>query len=225
MATSDSPNIGIYTQQVGPGRAATMVFDDGGTLDLTSGKVTFPGALARGYIDLGPHLFAARQAASGEKITSGSTAPSAFFGGIIGGADATPSLDMVTTGNHIVRFQWASAIVTAIALPPIAMPADMSTAGNLNLELYGETVGTASAADAAQGFTVEARMSVLSSASSTNIGATAPDFTSTPGWSVLTLATGSITTAFLDVILTPQAHAARALNLYAARVSYAKKTS
>ena len=196
-----------------------------GGVNIASGNITMPGSLARGYIDLGPHLFGARVAASGETVASGSTTPTAFFGGLLM-PDGAPALKMDSTANRRLSLNYASAIVAALALPPIAMPADFSTAGGLTLEMYGETVGTASAADAIQAFTWEARFSALTSASTpADAGTTAPSFTSTPSWKGITIASGSVATNQLSVIITPQAHALRAINIFGMRASYAKLTS
>lgn len=221
MATSDSPNVGIYTQQVGPGRSATMVFDDGGTLDLTSGKVILPGALGIGYINLGANLFGARNAASAEKITSGSSAPTAFWGGLLM-PDGNPALNLLSTADPIYMIQWASAQVAAIAMLPFSIPNDFSTAGGLTIELYGETVGTASASDAVDAVTINPHFGV---GGATTFGSTHPNFSSTPSWQGITIASGTVTTNDVSVILTPSAHALRAINLYGARASYNKKSS
>ena len=236
MATSDSPQTGIYTQQH-IGRETSMVFDssnvlrmDGslggsGTVNMSSMTVTLPGTLQQGFIDLGPHLFAARNVASGETVASGSTTPTAFFGGLLM-PDGQPGLGMDSTANRRLRLNYASAVVAAIVLPSIAIPADLSTAGGLTLELYGETVGTASAADAIQAFTWTARFSALTSASTpADAGTTSPNFTSTPSWQGITIASGSVATNQLSITLTPQAHALRAINVFGMRARYTKRTT
>lgn len=197
-----------------------------GKMDLSGANITFPGTLARSYFDLGPHLWGARQLdASGELVASGSTAPAAFFGGLLM-PDGAPSLNGFSTANKISLLSWASANVVPIALPPIMMPADLATAGGLTLELYGETVGTASAADAIQAIAIAARFITLTSATAADVGSTHPNFSSTPAWQGITIASGSMNgSGLLSVRLTPQAHANRALNLYGMRGSYAKKTS
>ena len=217
----------IYKEQHG-GADTTMVVASGGTvrleagghMDASAGRITMPGSLARGYINLGPNIFNARQAASGETISSGSTAPTLFFGGLLM-PDGAPSLKMLSTADPILMLQWASAVVVPIALTPISMPGDMSTAGGLTIDLFGESVGTGTASDAISAFKINARMGV----GDTEMGATHPNFTSTPSYQGITLASGDLTTNQLSIILTPQAHAGRAINLYGGRISYAKKTS
>lgn len=236
MATSDSPQTGIYRQQH-IGRETSEVFDassvlrmDGtlrgaGTFDLTSAVVQLPGTLGQGFIDLGAHLFSARVAASGETIASGSSAPTAFWGGLLM-PDGAPALIFDSTANRRLSLNYASAIVAALALPPIAMPADFSTAGGLTLEMYGETVGTASAADAIQAFTWAARFSALTSASTpADVGTTAPNFTSTPSWKGITITSGNVATNQLSITITPQAHANRAINIFGMRARYTKRTT
>src|SRR3990167_8585020 len=145
MATSDSPQTGIYTQQHAA-RETSMVVDassimrvDGtfrgsGTIDMSSMTVTLPGTLQLGGFDLGAHLFSARNAASGETVASGSTTPTAFFGGILM-PDGQPALGFDSTANRRLRLNYASAVVAALVLPPIAMPQDFATAGGLTLEM------------------------------------------------------------------------------------------
>lgn len=192
-----------------------------GVVDLSSAAVTLPGSLGRGYMDLGDKLFGARQAASGETISSGSTAPTLFFGGLLM-PDGAPALKMLSTADPILSLQWASAIVVPVALPPISLPEDLSTAGGLTIELFGEAVGTATTAYANQSFKINARSGV----GDTEMGATHPNLTTTPSWKGITLASGDINaTAPLNIILTPQTHAGRQLNLYGMRASYTKKTS
>ena len=238
MATSDSPGIGIYTQHTGLGRESTMHVDAsnvlniagtlalaaGGAVNAASGSITMPPGLASGHIPLGVNLFNARNAASGETVASGSTAPTAFFGGLLM-PDGDPALKFNSTAGRIPMLEWVSALVAAIVLPPVAMPQDFSTAGGLRVELFGESVGTGTASDAISALTIVAHFAALTSASDANVGATHPNFTSTPSWQGITIASGSVGTNSLSLILTPQAHAGRAIRLYDARARYTKVTS
>lgn len=225
MPTSASPQQGIYYEQH-INRETTMIVDSSntirgdGTFNFASGRVTMPGSLARGYINLGAHLFGARVAASGETVASGSSAPTAFWGGLLM-PDGTPALKFLSTADPILMLSYASGITTPIALPPISMPQDMSTAGGFTIEIYGETVGTGSASDAADAFKINARYGV----GDVEMGSTHPNFSSTPSWQGITLASGNLTTDMLNIILTPQAHAARGWQVYGMRASYAKLTS
>ena len=219
MATSDSPMTGIYMQQVGPGRNATMGVDDGGTLDITSGKIQLPGSLGLGYMSLGRELFGARETASNEKLTSGTSAPTYFWGGLLL-PDTTPSLDLLSTAIPIMRLQWVSGNVDSLALPPVALPQDMATAGGMTIGLYGETIGSASAQDATDALTVNAIFDL-----GTDVGTTAPAFTSTPGWKSISISSANITTGTLNLRIFPQTHAAQAITLYNMRATYTKRTS
>lgn len=219
MAKSDSPQTGIYKKQQ-TGRSATMVFDEDGHLDLTSGSVNLPGALSKGYIDIGPNIFYGRELASAEKMTSGTTAPTYFFGGLLL-PDTTPALNLLSTADPIMFLSYASAVVDAIALAPIAIPADLSTGSVMTIELLGESVGSGTASDAKSAFDIGARFGV----GDTKVGTTHPDFTTTPTWKGVDIASGDLTTNQLNIILTPAAHAGRAINLYGGRISYTKKTS
>ena len=127
-----------------------------------------------------------------------------------------------STIDHVWLLQWASAQVAAIATLPISLPNDMSTAGGLTIELFGETVGSASAADAQDCFNILARFGVGNASAA---GTTHPNFTTTPSWKGITVASGSVTTDTLSIQLTPQTHANQQLNLYNMRASYTKKTS
>lgn len=236
MATSDSPHVGIYTDR-SLGRDTTLHIDTGsvidvsgtldvkgGTINMASATVQLPPNLATGRIPLGVNLFNARNAASGETVASGSSAPTAFWGGLLM-PDGAPALKFNSTVGRIPMLEWVSANVAAIVLPPVAMPADFSTAGGLTIELFGEAVGTATAADAAQAITIVAHFASLTSASDADVGATHPNFTTTPSWKGITIASGSVGTNSLSMILTPQTHAARALRLYDMRARYTRLTS
>ncbi len=213
MATSDSPQTGIYIQQHGPGRNTSMYVDAGSVLNLAAGVVAGP--LATGTIDLGSHLFAARELSSAENFASGTSAPTAFWGMLLYN-ESTPALALNSTVDEAVSVFWIGGNVDSIKLPPVALPSDLSTAGAMTIELYGETVGTASAADAIQSIQSKIWMGI----GGTVLGTTQPSFTSTPTWVGQSIASGSLTTDVMNIILTPQAHANRGIRLYAARARY-----
>ena len=223
MATSASPQTGIYRAQH-TGRGTTMVVDNDGVLDITSGAVLLPGSLGQGYIDLGPYIFGARQLASAEQFIAGSSAETAFWGGVLYGGTATagtPAMVLTSSGDQSFALNWASAIVVSIKLAPIFMPGDMSTAGGITIGLYGETLGTGSASDAADAFDIRCWMDI----GDTEMGSTHPNFSSTPSLQTITLASGDVSTGVLNITLVPQAHAARPFRLYGGRITYTKKTS
>lgn len=227
MANTQEPHSKIYKTQ----GATAQVIAAGGTLDvagghvnLASGRVTMPPSLAKGYIDLGPYLMNSRQLASAEQFIAGTSAETAFWGGILVGNGATagtPALALTASGDQSLYLNWASAVVAAIKLPSIAMPGDMSTAGGITVNLLGENVGSASAADAKMCVDIRAWMDI----GDTEMGATHPNFTTTPSYKGVTLASGDVSTGVLNLTLVPEAHANRAIRLYGGRVEYTKKTS
>ncbi len=212
----------VYMQQ----GATALVVASGGTISIEPGGVInglsngLPGNLASGSIPLGSHLFSARELASAENFASGSSAPTAFWMGVLG-PDTTPAMSIVSTGDQSFFLNWASANVDTIRLPPIAIPADLSTAGGLTIELFGEVTGSASAADAVQAFAIN----VWSGIGGANLGTTHPNFTTTPSYKGITIASGSIVpNAPLNISLTPQTHAARPIRLFDARIRYRKSS-
>lgn len=195
----------------------------GATANFSSGTLKLPGSLAKGYIDLGPYLFGARELASAENFIIGTSAETGFWGGLLGGGatGTSPSHSLNTTADQSFYLGWASANVDAIKLPPIAMPGDMSTAGGLGIHLFGESVGSATAADAKAAMDIRSWMDV----GDTEMGATHPDFTTTPGYASIALASGDLSTGILNITLVPEAHAGRAIRIYGGRIDYTKKTS
>lgn len=235
MANTQEPHSKIYKTQ----GATAQVFSSGteaqftsgselnvgvgATANFTSGTVKMPGSLAKGYIDLGPYLVQARELASAETMLAGTSAETAYWGGMLigGSTGTTPGLALTSTGDQSLYLNWASANVDGIKLPPIFMPGDMSTAGGLTIGLYGETVGSATAADAKQAFDIRCWMDL----GDTEMGATHADFTSTPSYKSIALASGDVSTGILNITLAPEAHAGRAIQLYGGRIDYTKKTS
>ena len=217
---SSGYNAGVFRRQGGNemvvSSGATMQFDAGAVLNFASG-VTLTGF--PGEKDLSANLFGGRVLASGETIASGSTAPTAFFGGLLM-PDGAPALTQSTV-DHNLYLNWASAIVTALKCLPFTIPVDLATASGLTIELKGESIGTGTASDAAAAFDIRC----WSGLGDTEMGATHADFSSTPAWKGITLASGDITTGLLNWTLVPQAHNNRALRIYGARARYARKTA
>lgn len=214
MATSNSPQSGIYTDQHA-GRNATMHFDAGSKLDVQALQ------LGQGLIDISPYIFTAREVASGESITSGTTAPAYFFGGLLL-PDTSPALLLSASDAQTFYLNYASAVVDGIKLPPVAMPNDLSTAQGLTVSLYGEVIGTATAADAAQGFDIRCWGGI---GATTEFGSTHPNFTSTPSYKSISITSANTPTDVLNITLIPQAHAGRAIRLYGGKIAYTRVTS
>lgn len=201
--------------------ASAMFIDAGGTLDASSGAVVLPPNLRTGHIPLGSHLFNARQLASAEAYASGTSAESFFWGGVLTNK-TTPALSINSTADQTAYLSYASGVVTGIKLPPIALPPDLSSAAGITIGLYGESVGSATAADAISAIQVKA----WNGLGGADLGSTHPNFTTTPSWKEVTIASGSVVAgAPLNINLVPQAHAGRAINLYDMRLRYTRTTS
>lgn len=184
------------------------------------------GNLASGSIDLGAHLFNARELSSAENFASGSTASGYFFGGLLLN-ETTPAMKMTATDDQAFYLEWASAVVDAIKLPPIVMPNDLTTAGGLSIDLIGKSAGSATVADAKSAFDVRVWINAGATAVGTTseVGATHADFTSGGATAkTLTIASGSTPPAgrIVNITLVPEAHANRAIRLYGMRMRYTR---
>lgn len=194
-----------------------LVVASGGTITLETGAVVnglsgaLSGKLASGSFDLTAHVFGARQLASAETLSTG-------VGGIITSSADAPQLAHNSSVDMSLYLNYASAVVAAIQPISFSLPQDLSTAAGLTIELKGETVGTASAADAAQGFDIRC----WSGVGDTEMGSTHPNFTSTPSWKGITIASGDLTTGLISWVLVPSAHANRPFKLYGARARYTR---
>lgn len=220
MATDPTYGARVYMKQ----GATEFVIDNGGTLTVAAGAVVNGltnaiGNLATGTIDLGSHLFNARELSSGDNFASGSTAPTLFFEGVLG-KDTTPSFGNVSSGDQTFVLQWASNNTDTIKLPPIALPADFSTAGGVRVDILGESVGTGTASDAIAAIQIRAWCGFGGG----DLGSTHANFTSTPSYQTVSLSTGNLATTVLNLTLTAQAHAGRPINVYGLRVRYTRTT-
>ena len=119
MATTQP--VPVYMEQGG----ATFHVGASGHLQLTSGRVTFPGSLARGYIPL---------AVAGVKTTAtASGIVTAFTTGV------QPKLITFEVTSGVVAYQWATANVNPLIFKNVRVPNDLSTAGALNLVYTAES--------------------------------------------------------------------------------------
>lgn len=210
-----SYNAKVYRTQ----GATAMVVASGGQIQIEAGggitglgaAGALPGKLASGSFDLTAHLFMGRNLASAETLATG-VAPF-----LTASADA-PQVALTSSGDQSMYLNYASAVVAGVKVLPFSLPQDLSTAAGLTIELKGETAGTASAADAAQGFDIR----VWSGVGDTEMGATHPNFTTTPTWKGITVASGDLTTGMINVTLVPSAHANRAIRLYGMRARYTR---
>lgn len=206
-------NSKVYREQGG----STMVFASGAVAKFEAGAQisglglsgVLPGNLASGTIPLGAHLFSARKLSSAENYATGAIHLT---------TTGNPSLEHTSTADQSAYISWASGQTVGLKLPPVAMPADLATAGGMRIDLYGRTAGTATANDASAQFDVRC----WSGVGDTEMGTTHANFTSTPAWQSISIASGDLTTNMLNITLVPQTHAGRELRLYDMRARYVR---
>lgn len=188
-----------------------------GLLTLATGAITnamHAGNLTSGTIPLGGHLARALKLASAETLATG-------VGVQLLTTTGNPSIELVSTGDQAMYIEWASAQTVGIKLPPVALPADFSTAGGANIELFMETIGSATAEDANAAMDVR----VWAGIGDTEMGSTVA-ISSAGQWRTVNitsgnvLAPGSTLGGFLNITLAPSAHAGRAWRLYDMRMRY-----
>ncbi len=178
---------------------------NGGALDLTSGRVSMPANLARGYASLTPIGYKATATASGivTAMTSGTTALVGLVNnGIATGAPA---------------YRWSTNNGARLYFAPWRIPNDLSTASPLYVLYNAENVS---------GATYDCKVTVHGGGTATADLGTTGALSSTPIERSISVASGSIpATGLLAVAWAPTSGATSAVYLYAAGISYAKKTS
>ena len=177
---------------------------DGGLIDASAGRITWPPGLASGYIPL--NLFSAQEVVSASgSFTALSTGTTPARGRINATTDPT------------LRIRWATGNNDPIQLPEVIMPDDLSTVGPITLHLYGEKGSGQASAD----IDAQAWFGV----GDTEMGSTV-SFTSAPTRRTMSIASGDIVaSAPLNLVLTPAAHASGVIDLYGAALSYRRKSS
>lgn len=209
MATSASPQTGIYKQQIGPGRSATMVVDEAGVLDITSGTIRLPSVHRTGYIPL--NLFGGRSRATA--TASGSVALTTA---------TQPKLVAVsaTDGHYQQQLLYTSAAGSSnyLVLNPLLIPPDLSSAGGMTVRINGER----SSANASAQLMVYA----LAGNATANIGTTVA-LTSSPSEVTVAITSGNTpASGYLNVMLYADGiNSTGFVALYAGAVTYTKKTS
>lgn len=185
--------------------ATEMTIDSGGYLNAASGKVKMPPNLARGYANLSPLGYKATATASGivTAMTSGTTALVGLVNnGIATGAPA---------------YRWSTNNGARLYFAPWRIPDDLSTADVLKVHYNAENVS---------GATYDCNVTVHGGGTATaNLGTTGA-LSSTPVERSISIASGSIpASGLLAVAWAPTSGATSAVYLYAAGISYGKKTS
>lgn len=192
-----------------------------GLITLASGAINaghLAGDLASGTVPLGSHLFRSMKLASAETLATG-------LGPQLLTTTGNPSIELTSTGDQSGYVEWASAQVIGIKVPPIALPADFATAGGAAIDLFMQTVGTATAEDADAAMDVRAWAGI----GDAEMGATVA-ISSANQWRTLTITSGNVlgpdstVGGFLNLTLVPGAHAGRAWRVYDMRMRYTRSS-
>ena len=208
---------------VEPGGRIDLSSGGAGALILATGEIgasDLAGNLASGSIPL--DLFSARALSSAEAFFNSSAGATGAGGQGKGGVltgNSAPKLAYPASNSLSAYLEWASGNAAGIAFPPLFLPPDFTTALPVVVDLYGENASGATA-DAISAIQVKA----FSGVGGADVGSTHPNFTSTPAAQSVQLATGSLSSGVLNLVLVPQAHANKALRLYGARVRYGRSS-
>src|SRR5512146_1645649 len=125
----------VYVEQ----GATEQVIDAGGYLNAASGKVTLPGVLMKGYINLA--LGDAMEVSSADSLNAMTSGTVPLIGRINAGTDPKGRLQWTSNADSV---QW-----------DLMLPGDLSTAGGMTLDIYGEI-----ASGAVNGWVADVRFGV-----------------------------------------------------------------
>jgi hypothetical protein len=212
-------NFGVYRKQ----GATEFVIDSGGLLNAASGKINLPTQLKRGVVPL--NLFAGRVLASGENFhtfnvsATGAALPTGSIGGLIGGG-TVPFLGTFTTNAKAAHVGWASGQTQALALPPVPIPPDFSSAGGLSIHAIAER-----SSDGASDNVLDFRFWADINAS--NKGTTGATMTTTPAEysAAVSSAEAGAHPGSWNVHIVPGTHTNNAVRLFNAWIEYTRVTS
>lgn len=184
--------------------ATEQVIDAGGYLNIASGKVRFPGNLARGYDSLVPVAAKTTATASGV-ITNFTT-----------GTQPSIRTAEIASGSLIYGWSTAAGNDNPLYCAPWRVPNDLSTADPIRIHYKMRTSGAAT-----NGVAFIAR----ANAATADIGATAV-LSSSPAEAYIEIASGSVpATGCINLTIKPNTHATGNVALYSIGVSYGRKTS
>lgn len=209
--------------KVGKSQGATELYvTAGGTLNLTSGKVLWPGNLGKGIQSLDP--MNGRIMASGENffdviINTTGASLNASVGGMVH-AGSVPKLQTLSTASRVHILTWASAQAQEVQLPVFVKPPDFDSSGavTFNILTRAQQAGTN------LGWTVRAWDNV----NATSVGTSTPAL-GTSAWTQqsITLATANLTgyPGTITFNILPGTHANDAMDIQAAWVEYTRRSS
>lgn len=209
-------NAKVYRKQ----GATEMVVDAGGLLNISSGAVSLPTNLAKGF-----HVFdllAARELSSGENFMDSSAdstgAANIAQGGLLH-AGGEPALGMFSSGAHAHRIRWASGQADAVRLPTFVKPPDFDSSTPVTIHLLAESGSVSGDAG------IDIR--VWNDLNTTECGTTCASFTSAMAEYSISVGASHLSAhpGFLNVTLVPGAHQNDAVDVYAAWLEYGRKTS
>lgn len=204
MATSASPQQGIYYVQHS-GRNTTLVVDEAGVVDITSGTLRTPAVLRQGFVNFS--LGAAWEVSSADSLNALTSGTNPSFGRTNAGTDPQS------------RVRWASGTGSTDPIQISAMlPPDISTAAGLTVGVFGE--------GASANATNELDVRVYFGVGDANAGTTVA-LTSTPSIRTVAIASGDvIASAPITIAIAPNAHASGPIDLYGGiRLTYTRVTS
>ena len=213
-------NARVYRKQ----GATELVVDSSGYLNISSGKVTLPTQLRKGYINV--DLFSGRALASAENFNNfgpwvgTATQSNAAMGGLLSGGGDPNLQTFSTVGAQAPFIGWASGTVTAVRFPPIVLPSDFDSATAVTITYIAER-----ASDNASNNVIDTRVWV--GVNATEMGTTGSTLTSTPTAQSITVSA----TAFagngnwLSIQVVPGTHTNNAVRLYGMKVEYGRVSS
>jgi len=184
----------VYSKQ----GSTELTIDAGGYLNAASGKVTMPGVLGKGYIDL--PLAAALEAASADSINALTSGTNPSISRINAGTDPKGQIYWSSNADKV---QW-----------DIMLPHDLSTAGGMILNLYGEASGTANTWG----------VGIFFGVGDADAGTTGP-LTSTPANCSIAISSANIIANAPMTVLVGPTSASGLVRLYGARLVYSKASS
>lgn len=202
------PHTRVYREQGGSRQVVasggTILVEAGGTIDASAGSITLPGTLRQGFVDL--PLLGAWEVASADSLNALTSGTNPSLGRINAGTDPKGKISWSTAAGTTDPVQW-----------DVMLPPDVASGGGLTVGLYGE--------GASANATNELNVRVFFGVGDANAGTTVA-LTSAPGLRTIAVASGDvIVNTPLSIIVSPNAHASGAIDLYGGRIVYTRRTS
>mgnify|MGYP001599408615 FL=1 len=185
----------------------TLLVEAGGHIDASAGRITLPGVLRRGFVSLDPLNAQAKTTATASGVVPLST----------GTNPQRHSANVDAVGPSRVRWTTAAGATNPLVFPAWRVPFDLATAGGLEIVLVAEG-GSGNASN-------ELNVRLFNGTATADLGSTRA-LTSSPVESTVAITSGNMpATGFVTLVMSPNAHASGAIDLYAVGFSYLRKTS